>query len=383
VDPIVKLARVPQRPARSDLVIVAALICWGLLEAVLGTGPGTTLTRILFALAVTLPLVVRRQAPLAVAAVIALVTIAWALAADRPESGTFPFPSILLAIFSAALYGRNALTAVLGGLLPVGAMAVALNTKFNSGTFTVGSFAILVFFCAGTWTAGWLVRRRAIQVRHAYEESGEMARSAVAEERARIARELHDVVAHSVSIVAVQAGAAEELMEGDPDAARRHLRSVRRTAREAMSEMRRLLDVLRQEDTSYAPQPGLSRLPDLLEDVRGSGVPVELVELGERRELPAGVDLVAYRLVQESLTNVRKHASGAAARIELSYRPHELELEVTNAAGRAAGSVNGGGHGIFGMRERVRLFGGRFEAGERPQGGFRVHALLPLEEEEA
>jgi signal transduction histidine kinase len=92
---------------------------------------------------------------------------------------------------------------------------------------------------------------------------------------------------------------------------------------------------------------------------------------------------VAYRLVQESLTNVRKLASGAAARIELSYRPHELELEVTNAAGRAAGSVNGGGHGIFGMRERVRLFGGRFEAGERPQGGFRVHALLPLEEEEA
>jgi signal transduction histidine kinase len=381
---MVKLARVPRRPVRSDVVIVAALACWGILEAVLGTGPGSTLTRILFALAVTLPLVGRRQAPLAVAAVIAVVTLGWALAADRPESGTFPFPSILLAIFSAALYGRSALTAVVGGLLPVGAMTVALTTKFNSGTFTVGSFAILVFFCVGTWTAGWLVRRRATQVRRAYEESGEMARSAVAEERARIARELHDVVAHSVSIVAVQAGAAEELMESDPDAARRHLRSVRRTAREAMSEMRRLLDVLRQEDASYAPQPGLSRLPELLEDVRGAGVAVELVEQGERRELPAGVDLVAFRLVQESLTNVRKHASGAPTRVELSYRPKELELEITNAASRAAASVNGGGgHGIFGMRERVRLFGGRFEAGERPGGGFRVHALLPLDEEQA
>jgi signal transduction histidine kinase len=160
---------------------------------------------------------------------------------------------------------------------------------------------------------------------------------------------------------------------------------VRRTAREAMSEMRRLLDVLRTDDTTYAPQPGLSRLPDLIDEVRGAGVPVELVEEGQRRELPAGIDLVAFRVIQESLTNVRKHAGGAPTQVAVRYGAKELEVEVRNDAGRAQAAMNGGGggHGIFGMSERVRLFGGRFEAGEAAGGGFRVHALLPLEDVQA
>jgi len=381
MDPIVKLAQVPRRPPRSDLAAVAALAAWGLLEAILGTGPGSAGTRIAFALAVTLPLLVRRRAPLAVAAFISVVTVAWALAAEQPESGTFPFPSLLFAIFSVALYGRSTLTAVLGGLIPVGAMVVALSSDFNSGAMTVGNTAILVFFCGMAWTAGWLVRRRAIQARQAYEESGELARSAVAEERARIATELHDVVAHSVSIIAVQAGAAEQLLESRPGAAREHLAAVRRTAREAMTEMRRVLNVLHGDDASYAPQPGLSRLPDLIDEVVAAGVPVDLVEEGERPELPAGIDLVAFRVIQESLTNIRKHASGAPAHVALRYGATELEVEITNEAGRAQAAINGGGgHGLFGMRERVRLFGGRFEAGELAGGGFRVHARLPLEE---
>ena len=380
MDPILKLAQVPRRPPPADLVAVGALAAWGLLEAVFGTGPGSTAARIAFALAVSVPLLVRRRAPFAVAAFISVVSLAWALAANTPESGTFPFPSLLFAIFSVALYGRSTLTAVIGGLLPVGAMAGALSSDFNSGTMTVGNTAILVFFCSMAWTAGWLVRRRAIQARQAYEESGELARSAVAEERARIATELHDVVAHSVSIIAVQAGAAEQQLEARPDVAREHLKAVRRTAREAMTEMRRLLDVLRADDASYTPQPGLSRLPDLIDEVRGAGVPVELVEEGERRELPAGIDLVAFRVIQESLTNVRKHAGGAATQVALRYGANDLDLEITNEAGRAQAAMNGGGHGLFGMRERVRLFGGRFEAGEQAGGGFRVHASLPLEE---
>ncbi len=386
MDPILRLAQVPRRPPRSDVVAVAALGAWGLLEAVLGTGPGSTVTRIAFTLAVTLPLLVRRRAPFAVAVFISAVTVAWALAADRPESGTFPFPSLLFAIFSVALYGRSTLTAAIGGLIPVGAMVVALNTDFNSGTPSVGNTAILVFFCSGAWTAGWLVRRRAMQARRAYEESGELARSAVAEERARIATELHDIVAHSVSIIAVQAGAAEQQLERHPDAAREHLAAVRRTAREAMSEMRRLLDVLRADGTTYAPQPGLSRLQDLIDEVRGAGVPVDLIEEGERRELPAGIDLVAFRVIQESLTNVRKHAGGAPAHVALRYGARELEVEITNDAGRARAAMNGGGgggNGLFGMRERVRLFGGRFEAGAQAGGGFRVHAQLPLEDTQA
>src|SRR5215211_4881237 len=270
MDPIVRLAQVPRRPPRSDLAVVGALAAWGLLEAVLGSGPGSTATRVAFALAVSLPLLVRRRAPLAVAIFISAATVAWALGAEQPESGTFPFPSLLVAIFSAALYGRNTLVAAVGGL------AVALNSDFNSGTMTAGNTAILIFFCGMAWTAGWLVRRRAMQARQAYEESGELARAAVAEERARIATELHDVVAHSVSIIAVQAGAAEQLLDSRPDAAREHLAAVRRTAREAMTEMRRVLSVLRGDDATYAPQPGLSRLPDLIDEVKAAGVPVKL-----------------------------------------------------------------------------------------------------------
>jgi signal transduction histidine kinase len=381
MDPIVKLAQVPRRPPRSDVVVVGALACWGILEAIFGTGPGSTATRIGFALAVTLPLLFRRRAPFAVTVFISAASLAWALAADRPESGTFPFPSLLLAIFSVALYARSTRTAVIGGLIPVGAMVAALSSDFNSGTMTVGNTAILAFFCTMAWTAGWLVRRRALQARQAYEESGELARTAVAEERARIATELHDVVAHSVSIIAVQAGAAEQLLESRPDAAREHLAAVRRTAREAMTEMRRVLDVLSGEDATYAPQPGLSRLPDLIDEVVGAGVPVELVEEGERAELPAGIDLVAFRVIQESLTNVRKHAGDVPTQVALRYGAKELDVEITNEAGRAQVAMDGGGgHGLFGMRERVRLFGGRFEAGELAGGGFRVHAWLPLEE---
>jgi signal transduction histidine kinase len=217
-------------------------------------------------------------------------------------------------------------------------------------------------------------------------ESGELARSAVSEERTRIARELHDVVAHSVSIIAMQAGAAEELIEVDPARAREHMVSVRRTAREAMNEMRRLLDVLRTDEARYAPQPGLARLADLLDEVRSAGVPVELTEEGERPQLPPGVDLVAFRVVQESLTNVRKHAAGAPTRVLLRYGPAAIELDVANLPVRGRVPANGlarGGHGLIGMRERVQLFDGTFQAGPAEDGGFRVHAVLPLGAEPA
>jgi signal transduction histidine kinase len=202
----------------------------------------------------------------------------------------------------------------------------------------------------------------------------------VAEERARIARELHDIVAHGLSIIAVQAGAAQQLVERDPAAAREHLEAVHRIAKEAMTEMRRLLDVLREDDASYTPQPGLARVPELVEEARSAGVPVEVIEEGSPRDLPAGVDLVAYRVVQESLTNVRKHAPGAPTRIALDYEPRGISIDVSNEAGAHRGDSNGGGHGLVGMAERVRIFGGELETGEQPGGGFRVRVRLPLEE---
>jgi signal transduction histidine kinase len=380
VDPAQRLALVPRRPPRVDLVIAAALACWALLEALLADGPGPMAVRIGFALAVTLPLAVRRQAPLLVISTIVALTAIRMLTADAPEPGAMPLPCIIVATFSVALYAKSTPAAIVGGLLAVGVVVVALTSDYYEGEPTAVDFAIIDFFVAGSWTAGWLVRRRAKQVERAVAESDELARSAVAEERARIARELHDVVAHSVSIVAVQAGAAEELLDSSPERAREHLAAVRRTAREAMTEMRRLLDVLRETDAAYAPQPGLARLSDLLDEVRASGVPVELIETGRRPELPAGVDLVAYRMIQESLTNVRKHAPGAPTRVVVTHGPGELELEVINEAGHRSGANGGGGHGLIGMRERARLYGGSFEAGEDGDGGFRVHARLPLGE---
>jgi signal transduction histidine kinase len=266
-------------------------------------------------------------------------------------------------------------------------MLTALLSHFYEGAgLGVGDVAILSVFLGGAWTSGWLVRQRAAQARRAMAESGELARSAVGDERARMARELHDVVAHSVSIIAVQAGAAEELIERDPQRARDHIASVRRTAREAMAEMRRLLDVLRTEDTEYTPQPGLARLEDLLEEVRGAGVPVQLIEEGERPHLPPGLDLVAFRVVQESLTNVRKHAPGAPTKVLMRFGPAAFELDIANAPASGPTTVNGnvaGGHGLIGMRERVHLFGGSFGAGPSDDGGFLVHAVLPLSEESA
>jgi signal transduction histidine kinase len=384
MDAIAHIARIPRRPPRADVIAAAALCAWAILDAIFSEGPGSVAARIVFAVVVTVPLVVRRRWPLAVCAVVAVATALWALAADTAETGTMPFPSILFSLFSVALYSRRLWMAIVGPLMLVGAFVVALTTPYFEDSIGVSDVAIFAFFASGAWTAGWLIRRHATRAQRAYAESDELARTAVIEERARIARELHDVVAHSVSIVAVQAGAAEALLESDPERARQHLAAVRRTAREAMSEMRRALDVLREDDTPHAPQPGLVRLDDLIEDIRSAGVPVELVEDGERPSLSPGLDLVVYRVIQEALTNVRKHAGAVPTEVRLRYRPREIELAVVNDGGASgvAPSTNGagGGHGLIGMRERVLLFGGRFDAGARDGGGFRVHARLPIEE---
>ncbi len=388
MDPLVKLARVPSRPPRADVLAAGGLLVWALLEALLSKGPGPLVGRIAFAIVVTVPLVFRRQAPGLVVVAISVSTVAWALHANTHETGTTGFPSIVLASFSVACYARRSLVAIAGGLALFVTMLVVLDSGYYAESqVSVNTIAVISLFVGGAWAAGWLVRKRAAQAQMAFAESGELARAAVGEERTRIARELHDVVAHSVSIVAVQAGAAEELIERDPERAREHIASVRRTAREAMTEMRRVLEVLRTDEPRYAPQPGLSRLPDLLEEARGAGLPVELIEDGDRRQLPPGLDLVAFRVVQESLTNVRKHAAGSRTRVGVHYRADAIELEVTNAPSTTTGSngsgpsSGGGGHGLIGMRERVHLFDGAFRAGVSDDGGFSVHAVLPLGDE--
>ena len=204
------------------------------------------------------------------------------------------------------------------------------------------------------------------------------AREAVVEERARIARELHDAIAHNVSMMVVQAGAERRVLPEERGPTREVLEMIERIGRGALTEMRRLVGMLRSDSGDpLAPQPGLADLPTLVTQVREAGLPVELHVQGERRELPVGIELSAYRIVQEALTNALKHAGEASATVNVRYGSDSLELEIADDGAGAAAPVTSGGHGLVGMRERVALYGGRLDAGRRPSGGFSVRVLLP------
>ena len=244
-------------------------------------------------------------------------------------------------------------------------------------------------------TACWLVglgwyRRTAYaavlqeRAERAERERETAARAAVAEERARIARELHDVVAHSVSVMTLQTGAVRRLLRADQARERKALDAVERTGREALVELRRLLGVLRapDEQAELAPQPGLSELQALVARTEAAGLPVDLRIEGEAAPLPAGVDLSAYRIVQEALTNSLKHAGAARAEVAVRYRPDAIDIEVSDD-GRGPARGNGSGQGLVGMRERAALYGGELSAGTREGGGFVVRARLPLPAGEA
>ncbi|HLX19526.1 MAG TPA: sensor histidine kinase [Gaiellaceae bacterium] len=227
-----------------------------------------------------------------------------------------------------------------------------------------------------------LVRRvlgdRDRRLRLAERERDVAAREAVVEERARIARELHDAIAHNVSMMVVQAGAERRtLAEESPT--REVLETVENIGRSALNEMRRLVGMLRSDESEpLAPQPGLGDVPTLVTQVREAGLPVELRIDGDQRELPVGLELSAYRIVQEALTNALKHAGDAHATVRISYGVDSLQLEIVDNGAGEQTELTGGGHGLVGMRERVALYGGRFEADRPATGGFAVRVLLPI-----
>jgi signal transduction histidine kinase len=227
-----------------------------------------------------------------------------------------------------------------------------------------------------------LVRRvlgdRERRAQMAERERDLAAREAVVEERARIARELHDVIAHNVSMMVVQAGAERRVVE-PTSGTRDVLETIEQIGRSALTEMRRLVGMLRTDaPDSLSPQPGLDDVPALVTKIREAGLPVELSVEGERRALPAGIELSAYRIVQEALTNTLKHADGAHAEVHVRYGSDSLELEIVDDGPGGPARASGGGHGLVGMRERVALYGGRLDAGRRAEGGFAVHVLLPV-----
>jgi signal transduction histidine kinase len=370
-----------------DIAIAAALAITGIAEvwasSAFDDDPRALLT--LAVLAMTLPLALRRRWPLAVL----VLTLFWATvtsaAWDLFDEAAVGMGVLLVAAYAVAAY-LELREAAIGGaiLLAWGAAAMVWDDV------PFGDYLFVAIILGGVWAAGRTVRsRRQLAVALADKnvllehEQEARAKQAVAEERTRIARELHDVVAHSVSVMVVQAGAERRSLGDDRPATREALEAIEQTGRQALTEMRRLLGMLRKDDDelALAPQPSMEHLEVLVSQVREAGMPVELEVEGEPEPLPAGVDLSAYRIVQEALTNALKHAGPARALVRVRYRRDELELEIVDdGPGPAAPATNGaGGHGLIGMRERVSLFGGDLATGERSGGGYSVHARLPLD----
>ncbi|GAA2103833.1 sensor histidine kinase [Streptomyces albiaxialis] len=341
--------------------------------------------------AVNLPLAFRRRAPLP----LCLGTLAlWTgyVALDYwPVVNTL---GPLLALYTVASL-RPLREAIGCALLLAAVWNFAGTTGEESSWATVlGQSVVYAAVICGFGHLARKAARRNVQLAELAEqlrrERAGAERRAVAEERVRIARELHDVVAHHMSVISVQAGLADYVFGSDPETARGALGTIADTSGEALVELRRLLAVLRVEDgdslvgaphgeqAEFVPAPGLDRLPELAERVRAAGVPVEVTVTGEPHAPPPGLDQCAYRVVQEALTNVLKHAYPARARVAVEHRPRELVVTVTDDGRGTDQPVPSGGHGLIGMRERARIYGGRVSAGPRAGGGYEVRLTLPV-----
>jgi signal transduction histidine kinase len=373
-----------------DSVIAGAFLVFALVVFFTIDGPfrrPDALGAILIVIA-TGALAFRRRFPLAVF----LVTSAAALALhlfDYSDSGV-PFAVVLMVYTVASRCSRRVSVVTTALLVIVVPLTFAAKQSANQDNGTVAG-TLAVFVLAAVWGDRKKVRDayvEQLQLREIEKERErvEAEQRAVTEERLRIARELHDVVAHALSVVAVQSGVAVHVIDARPAEAKRLLETISETSRDSLGEMRRLLAVLREDPErdgeDLAPAPGLADLRGLTERVRDAGVPVTLTVEGERPSMPPGVDVAAYRIAQEALTNVLKHAGHAAATVLVQYGADAVHLEVVDD-GRGAAGVwsgtpvgNGSGQGLVGMRERATLYGGELEAGPQPGGGYRVATTL-------
>jgi signal transduction histidine kinase len=375
------------RESRTDIVVALAVLLVQVVGAeVWARGTGANRPDAIgyaLLLVVTAPLAVRNRYPVAALTIVtsAIVALIW-LAQPWP----FWIVALVLAIWAAVAAGHRLATTVIG----VAFIAIFL---VAGATLRAGH---AIDPDAPLWLVGWLVasfilgevsrsrreyveqvEQRAIDAERTREEE---ARRRAGEERLRIARELHDVLAHSISVINVQAGVAVHLLDKQPDQARTALVAISQASKEAMQELRATLGVLRQVDDvePRAPAPGLAGLGDLLETGRAAGLDVSLETTGEPRPLPPATDLAAYRIVQESLTNVTRHAGASRVSVTIRHAPRDVEITVEDdGAGLVPGTTLRLGNGLTGMRERAAAAGGELEAGPRPGGGFRVWARLP------
>ncbi len=361
-------------PATVDLAVAVLLTIAAQLEVWLGSSAGSHRPVAAFvAFVATASIAVRRRSPMLVGIVVPLLY--------SIELGFWGDPQIILASvgYFCALYALAVWTTprqfALGlGLLGVGFLITSFGPKGSPGNTALFTVVALVVMLLVRRVLGDRERRAQLAER----ERDLAAREAVVEERARIARELHDAIAHNVSMMVVQAGAERRVLDDTSGSTKDVLVTIERIGRGALTEMRRLVGMLRSDaGDPLSPQPGLDDLQALVERVREAGLPVELRVEGDKRELPVGIELSAYRIVQEALTNALKHAGQAQASVHVRYGRDSLELEIVDDGAGAQAPVASGGHGLVGMRERVALYGGRLDAGRRPTGGFAVRVLLP------
>ncbi|MFD9135321.1 sensor histidine kinase [Streptomyces bottropensis] len=366
------------RPLAVDALLAAALTSVALLlgpEAARQGQKPLDVTAYALVILVHVPLVLRSRAPVVVCCLVHATWLVYITADYWPVVCSF---GPMLAVYTVASLLVPSVSvpcaALMGG---VWIYAGAVNHT-DSWPSVVGQ---AVVYPAVLWRFGLLARRSAELARQLRLEQAERARREVAEERGRIARELHDVVAHHMSVISVQTGLARFVFDTDRQTARTALGTIEATGKEALEELRRMLMLLRAADDGgpAGPMPGLARLAEMTERVRAGGVPVTLTVEGTPRPLAPGVDLCAYRVVQEALTNVLKHAPGASVEVRLRYEPHHVTVSVKDdGEGVIPARVRtGSGHGLLGMRERAKLYGGEIDIGPQDQGGFAVRLILP------
>jgi len=364
-----------------DLAVALALAVLGELDVWFGFWLGSRAVNAVAVPLMALTLAWRRSRPLVVLAVVMGGTVVLSLAFGGSETSTAVFITVV-AVYSAAAYASDVELAVAVALIVAGiAVHDSHDPQIRSFSDAIWSTMMLGL----SFLVGLGMRARQAQT-HALEEQAAVLRKqqevagieAAAEERGRIARELHDIISHSLGVVVLQAGAAEQMLERDPARVREALKAIRSTGLAAIVEMSTLLGLVRGDSVdSRQPQPSLSDLDALIATTRDAGLKVDLAIEGSRRALPAAVELSAFRIVQEGLTNALKHAGAVPTHVIVSYGSAELAVEVTDEGGSAS-SVPGSGRGLAGIRERVAVFGGRLQAGPRADGGWTVRAAFPI-----
>jgi signal transduction histidine kinase len=358
-----------------DGLLVAVLAAGAVAEALHGHQQQDQLIHVLPVVLIIVPLFWRRRWPIAVA-LVQFAGMFLVLSAPLIASVL----AVFVGIYSVGLYSPHRLASL---ALPIGfaALLAAVGIPGDFYTSPVPAWAAVLAGGAGLWLAGSAVRDLEERAGRLERERALAGRLAAAGERARIARELHDQVAHSVSVMVVQAGAARTVVGTRPERAAEALRTVETGGREALAELRHLLGTLGDsgDETALAPQPGLDQLDTLVGRLGTAGLPVTVHLEGVPRAVPPGADLTAYRIVQEALTNVLRHAGGAPAEVTLRFGPEELVVEITNGPGRALPAAPGAGRGLLGMRERAAVYGGDVEAAPQEDGGFGVRARIPLD----